>query len=88
MGAYPALAVTQLLEKHLQPPAFLFTSGNAGLGIRNNTDWLLFDDHDFIEKLTAPGGIPPEFLEDEDPMNYYPPAIINAYYNSIIFAVK
>lgn len=75
LGAYLALAVTQLLEKHLQPPAFLFTSGNAGPGIRNNTDWHLLDDRDFIEKLTALGGIPPEFLEDEDLMNYYLPIL-------------
>lgn len=75
LGAYLALAVAQRLEKHHQPPAFLFTSGNAGPGIRETDDWHLLGNEDFIEKLTALGGIPEEFLADKDLMSYYLPIL-------------
>ncbi|NML37845.1 thioesterase [Chitinophaga sp. G-6-1-13] len=75
LGAYLALAAAQRLEQQQQPPACIFTSGNAGPGIRSTHNWHQLNDQDFIEKLTTLGGLPPEFLDSPELLEFYLPII-------------
>lgn len=75
LGAYLALAAAQQLEQQEQPPTCIFTSGNAGPGIRSTRNWHQLNDQDFIEKLTTLGGLPPEFLASPELLEFYLPII-------------
>ena len=75
MGAYLALGIAIRMEILHQSPAFLFVSGSAGPGVNTGRCWHLFEDKHLIQELTDLGGMPPDFCEDTDFMNYYLPIL-------------
>lgn len=75
MGAYLALAVTDMLEKSGLYPLGLIVSGNAGPGIYGRIRRYLMNKIDFIEQLRRLGGISEEVFSNEDLFNFFEPIL-------------
>lgn len=73
MGASLALRVTNMLEKAGRYPAGVIVSGNAGPGIASPDKKVryLMNRPDFVEELKRLGGVPPEFLENEELFSFF-----------------
>ncbi len=75
LGAYLALRVSQMLEKNGRPPAYLLVSGNPGPGAVAIKNRHLMEPAAFISELKVLGGVPAEFLESEDLMEFFDPIL-------------
>ncbi|HEY0067307.1 MAG TPA: alpha/beta fold hydrolase [Flavisolibacter sp.] len=77
MGAYMALRASNLLEKEGRLPVALVVSGNAGPGLpgREKKRRHLLPREDFKEELKKIGGVPAEFLENDDLLNFFEPIL-------------
>ncbi len=73
MGAYLSLKAASLLEKNGHPPAYVFVSGNAGPGIREDEQDYLLEDGPFIDLLVEMGGIPDELLGNKELLEFILP---------------
>lgn len=80
MGSILGLLVTKKLESNADFPEALITSGNAGLGIRDDEDEkkgkrYLMSEEDFKKELRILGGVPEEVLENEELYQFFSPVI-------------
>lgn len=75
LGAYLALPLAHMLEEQSDPPAAIFVSGHTGPGSDNDEDWHTLSDLDFIDRLIALEGMPPEVFTDSELMDYYLPIL-------------
>lgn len=77
MGAYMALRASNLLEKEGRLPVALVVSGNAGPGLPGSEKKRrhLMPREEFKEELGKIGGVPPEFLENDDLFNFFEPVL-------------
>lgn len=75
MGAYLALRVANMLEKENRMPAYVFVSGNAGPGVREDKNRYLMERKEFIEELRLLGGAPPEVLENDELLEFFIPIL-------------
>lgn len=77
MGSYMALRSSNLLEKEGRPPAALVVSGNAGPGMpgRIKKGRHLMPRDEFKEELRKIGGVPEDFLENDDLFSFFEPIL-------------
>lgn len=75
MGASLALRVTTMLEQSGKYPAYVIVSGNAGPGAENIKNRHLMGKEDFIRELETLGGVPPEFMENEELFEFFEPIL-------------
>jgi len=75
MGAYLALRVSSLIENEGKYPVAVFVSGNAGPGMKDNTSHHLLDSASFMDELIKLGGIPEDFINDKELLQYYEPIL-------------
>jgi surfactin synthase thioesterase subunit len=77
MGAYMALRASNLLEKEGRLPVALVVSGNAGPGLpgREKKRRHLMPREDFKEELRKIGGVPTEFLENNELFSFFEPIL-------------
>lgn len=77
MGAYLTLRVCNMLEQNGRFPAAIIVSGNAGPGVpdKENKRRYLMETADFKEELRIIGGVPPEFLENDELFEFFEPIL-------------
>lgn len=75
MGASLAFKVTGMLEEDSITPLCLIVSGNAGPKIKENKKRYLLEDKEFIAEVTKLGGLPLEFLESQELLDYFIPIL-------------
>jgi external thioesterase TEII len=75
MGAYLGLRVSVMLEAAGKTPAYLFVSGNAGPGMKEGDRSFLLNRQDFADELKRLGGIPEEFLADDELFELFEPIL-------------
>ena len=80
MGAVLGLFVAKRLENTIDFPEALITTGNPGLGVRNEDDdkkgkRYLLNDEDFKQELRELGGVTEEALENKELFNFFSPLI-------------
>jgi external thioesterase TEII len=77
MGCYMALRACNLLEKEGRLPLALVVSGNAGPGLpgREKKRRHLMPREEFKEELRKIGGVPEEFLENDDLFGFFEPIL-------------
>lgn len=76
MGAYLALRAANMLEKDGKAPGYLFVSGNAGPGIQHDSRArYLLGKEAFKEELKILGGVPKEFLENDEMFDFFEPVL-------------
>jgi len=75
MGAYLALRVTNMLERAGTTPSYLFVSGNAGPGVREEKKRYLLEHDEFWLEIRNLGGLPKEFLESEELFEVFEPIL-------------
>lgn len=75
LGAHLAFSISKKLEAAGRPPAYLVVSGNPGPGAVEIKNRHLMDRDQFINELKLLGGLPAEFLESEDLMDFFDPIL-------------
>lgn len=75
MGAQLALKVASDMEVTGLPPLSIIVSGNAGPGVRPAMNRHLLERALFKNELKEMGGVPPEFLENEELYDFYEPIL-------------
>ncbi|RAJ72781.1 surfactin synthase thioesterase subunit [Chitinophaga dinghuensis] len=75
LGAYLGFRVSQKLEQEGRAPAYLLVSGNPGPGAVEIKNRYLMEATEFIRELKLLGGIPKEFLESEELMEFFDPIL-------------
>lgn len=75
MGALFALRITQMLEAENIVPSHLIVSGSPGPGINTSERMHLLNDEEFILQLKKLGGLPSEFLENQELLDYFTPIL-------------
>ncbi|MBC9912785.1 thioesterase II family protein [Chitinophaga varians] len=75
MGASLALRVASMLEQSGKYPAYVIVSGNAGPGAESVKNRYLMGKEDFIRELEILGGIPPEFIGNDELFEFFDPIL-------------
>ena len=75
MGAYLGLRVAGKLQSIGRPPAYLIVSGNAGPGMEDEDKKHLLGNEEFIKSLKELGGIPEEFIENRELIDFFMPIL-------------
>lgn len=75
LGAYLALRVTGMLEKINKAPVYLLVSGNAGPGVSDSKKMYLLGHEEFKKELKILGGVPEEFIQNEELFDFYEPIL-------------
>jgi external thioesterase TEII len=75
MGACLGLRITALLEQSGNVPNCLVVSGNAGPMIKNDRKVHLMQQDEFVQELKDMGGMPEDFFQDRDLLDYYEPIL-------------
>ncbi len=75
MGAALGLDVVQQLEERGVFPELLMVSGSDGPGVGENKQRYLMDKKEFLEELRIIGGMPADFFEHDDLVDFYLPIL-------------
>lgn len=75
MGAYLALRVSSMLIKSNLTPSCLIVSGNPGPGIEDDIKRYLLGHDELIAELKRLGGIPEEFYENQELLEFFTPIL-------------
>ncbi|MCU0467377.1 MAG: alpha/beta fold hydrolase [Arcicella sp.] len=77
MGTLIAYLVTKrITECFLNPPLMLFLTGSRGPSVkRENDNYYLLPDDDFISKVKILGGLPDEILKNSEILEFYLPIL-------------
>lgn len=75
MGAYLAFKVTKMLEEDCIAPRHLIVTGNPGPRVKESELRYLLNDKDFIIEIRKLGGLPEEFLESQELLDYFIPIL-------------
>lgn len=75
MGASLALRVANMLEQSGKYPAYVIVSGNAGPGAEHTKNRYLMGREDFTRELESLGGIPPEFIKNDELYEFFDPIL-------------
>jgi external thioesterase TEII len=75
MGANLAFHVTQLLEKEGKFPLQIILTGNPGPNVPRKENWHHLPTTEFFDKLKILGGVPDEFFQSEELMEFFEPII-------------
>ena len=75
MGALFALKITKMLEMDNIKPLYTVVSGNPGPGIKTNEGMYTLNDVEFIAQIKELGGLPSEFLENQELLDYFIPIL-------------
>lgn len=75
MGALFGYHVTQELEKNGDAPEHIILTGNPGPNVEREEPWHALPQKEFFENLKELGGIPLEFFESEELMEFFEPII-------------
>ncbi len=75
MGASLALKAAHILSAKNSPPSSLIVSGNSGPGRNRKRNIHLLDRNQFLEEVKLLGGLPDEFLNDPELVDFFEPIL-------------
>jgi surfactin synthase thioesterase subunit len=75
LGALLAIHVAKLLEDAGQPPLHIIATGNPGPGVKDYSQVFSLSREDFKHYLEQMGGLPPEFLQEDELFDFFEPII-------------